>query len=312
MPFVSIVIATKDRGAMLGDCIESVLAQEDAPRFEVIVIDDGSTDGSDAVADEYASRAAGRIRVRKLAHVGLAAARNAGAEASSGRWLLFLDDDARLPAGFLAQLESVLHSHDGQVLGFADLPLPTDSYISASIRYLELASRRTIGREHAIKGAALACPRDLFLKLGGFDATRQYYQLEDTEFVARARGAGCSATWLPEPHVLHRAPTLSAYVRNNLRWARNVDVAAGSSDYRLPHLILALFAASFALRWLTWRRWRLVGAGGLALCGVITQVAAAPLRYAPGVALAAGLRACFVPLSAGAYLIARLRVRRRA
>ena len=89
-PTVSVVIPTHNRRELLLRTIHSVLAQE-ALDFEVVVVDDGSTDGT-----AEAIRVLNDPRVRVLRNerpVGVAAARNMGAEAATGSWIALLDDD---------------------------------------------------------------------------------------------------------------------------------------------------------------------------------------------------------------------------
>src|SRR5213082_3313519 len=87
----------------LAAAIESVLAQT-FERFELLVIDDGSTDGSSTIARTYAERDS-RVHYRRQENAGQGAARNAGAEAARGEAVAFLDqDDLWLPARLARQL----------------------------------------------------------------------------------------------------------------------------------------------------------------------------------------------------------------
>ena len=96
-PRFSIVIATYNRAAFLGEAIDSVLAQTLAD-VEVVVVDDGSSDATPAVLARYASDA--RVRCERLAeNGGRAAARNRGVQLARAERLGFLDaDDRYLPA----------------------------------------------------------------------------------------------------------------------------------------------------------------------------------------------------------------------
>lgn len=86
---VSVVIPTYNRRAMVRRALRSVLAQRDV-EFEVVVVDDGSTDGTD---DYLGSVNDNRVSVIRLNRVGVALARNAGIDAARGEWVSFLDDD---------------------------------------------------------------------------------------------------------------------------------------------------------------------------------------------------------------------------
>ena len=96
---VSAIIPVFNGELFVAEAINSVLAQDYEPK-EIIVADDGSTDGSVAVA-----RAFPGVTVLELEHGGVSAARNAGVQASRGEWLAFLDaDDAWLPGKLSAQV----------------------------------------------------------------------------------------------------------------------------------------------------------------------------------------------------------------
>lgn len=87
-PLVSVVIAAFDAERTLAETLGSVLAQ-DHPRIEVLVVDDGSTDGTAAVARAYG----GPVQVHTQPHRGLGAAQNRGIAAATGEYLSFIDAD---------------------------------------------------------------------------------------------------------------------------------------------------------------------------------------------------------------------------
>lgn len=87
-PFVSVIIPTFNRGWIVREAIDSVLAQ-DYPNFELIVVDDGSTDDSAAILDSYGQE----LKVIRQDRQGVSAARNRGIAAAAGRLIAFLDSD---------------------------------------------------------------------------------------------------------------------------------------------------------------------------------------------------------------------------
>jgi glycosyltransferase involved in cell wall biosynthesis len=94
-PLVTVVIPCYNQGHFLGEAIESILNQS-YPHFEVIVVDDGSTDDTSEVAARYPG-----VRCVRQDNQGLAAARNTGLRCSNGSYLVFLDADDRLLSGAL-------------------------------------------------------------------------------------------------------------------------------------------------------------------------------------------------------------------
>src|ERR1700682_1849486 len=95
-PFISVVIPVYNAAPFLAETLASVFVQNYHP-LEVILVDDGSTDRSLAVAEAWISP----LRIRHQANAGPAAARNRGIEMAQGEYLAFIDADDRLPQGWL-------------------------------------------------------------------------------------------------------------------------------------------------------------------------------------------------------------------
>ena len=96
---VSIIVPVYNQAEYLKQCLDSVVALA-GPKPEVVVVDDGSTDGSGAICDEYAKKN-GNFKVIHQQNGGLSVARNVGIENSSGEYIAFLDSDDFLNTGFL-------------------------------------------------------------------------------------------------------------------------------------------------------------------------------------------------------------------
>ena len=114
-PLVSAIIIFLDAERFLGESIESVLAQT-YPNIELLLVDDGSTDGSTAIARSYAESLPDRVRL--LQHPGgenrgMSASRNLGARSARGEWIAFLDsDDVWLPEKTEQQV-AIFRQHPG-------------------------------------------------------------------------------------------------------------------------------------------------------------------------------------------------------
>src|ERR687898_2245292 len=94
-PLVTVVIPCYNQAHFLGEAIESVLSQS-YEHFEIIVVDDGSTDETSEVASRYEG-----VRLIRQENRGLAGARNRGLEEAKGEYVVFLDADDRLLPGAL-------------------------------------------------------------------------------------------------------------------------------------------------------------------------------------------------------------------
>lgn len=183
VPLVSVVTPVFNGERFLADAIGSVLAQT-YRRFELIVVDDGSTDGSVALARSFPD-----VRVLEQDHAGPGAARNAGIAASRGELLAFLDADDLMPVDKLEVQVAYLKSHPdvGCVLGrqvlFAehavDLP-PAFAPPISSDRHPELLERGSL------QPLSLMARRSVFDRVGEF--SREFG--EDLDWLARVWGSG--------------------------------------------------------------------------------------------------------------------------
>jgi glycosyltransferase involved in cell wall biosynthesis len=158
LPDISVVLATHNRAACLPRAIASVLAQEGA-RFELIVVDDASTDGTAEVARAHGA-AVVSVDVRQIA-----AARNAGAKASRGELLVFVDADTIVtPEVLRAAIDAW---RGGAVGGGAETTADAASpvWVRRTMRTVVWIMRRA----GWAAGCFLFARRDAFERAGGFD-----------------------------------------------------------------------------------------------------------------------------------------------
>lgn len=101
-PLVSIIIPVYNSDRTLHKCVDSVLSQLFTD-WELLLIDDGSTDGSGRICDEYVSKDK-RIKVFHKENGGVSSARNLGIDNSNGLWLTFIDSDDWIEKGYLSDL----------------------------------------------------------------------------------------------------------------------------------------------------------------------------------------------------------------
>ena len=114
-PAVSVITIVRNNEELLPRAVDSLLAQSFTD-FEHIIVDDGSTDGTKAVIDEYAGKDQ-RIKPQHLPqNVGRAMARNAGLKQANGKYIFFLDSDDYLPPTALRDLYEVAEQDDADIV----------------------------------------------------------------------------------------------------------------------------------------------------------------------------------------------------
>ncbi|ANU17911.1 hypothetical protein BBI11_13100 [Planococcus maritimus] len=110
IPKISVIIPVFNTEKYLKTCINSVLNQE-YDDFELILVNDGSSDGSGVICEEY-SRTNSRVKTVHLSNGGAATARNVGIEKSKGEYIMFLDSDDFWIDGCLSEIAAKLSSHE--------------------------------------------------------------------------------------------------------------------------------------------------------------------------------------------------------
>lgn len=113
---ISVIIPVYNVAPYLRDCLDSILAQT-VPNWEAICVDDGSTDDSGKILDDYAANDT-RIRVFHTENKGVSSARNFGTAQSCGRFIMYLDSDDTLHREAMARLLAIQHETDADMIRY--------------------------------------------------------------------------------------------------------------------------------------------------------------------------------------------------
>jgi len=222
---VSLIIPTHGKLPLLRRTLRSLeLQEEGSPTFEVVVIDDASTDETPAFLDSYAGPLTLRV-VRQEANRGRAAARNAGLRIASGELAIFLDDDMEVVPGFVRA--HVQHHRSAGVRTSADPAAPvagatvakntvaignvtnapevTDSPI---IRYMSTRGAQKIRDAGDLPWRYFSTNNSSVLRsdleaVGNFDEAFKTYGFEDLELGYRLHQRGLTFRFLPGAESLH-------------------------------------------------------------------------------------------------------------
>jgi len=203
---LSVIIPTRNGGTTLRRTIE-YLQRQDAPgdRFEIVVVDDGSTDGSTAGLDAPHDRVPVRIMTQR--NEGRAVARNRGAAEARGRVLLFLDADMWAQPGLIAA--HMAHHRTVQALGVQGRSIQHPDtlktvYMRATnlIPDLTIRRRRNLAPVHVIT-RNFSVSASAFRAVGGFDEGFVGYGWEDMELGLRLRQADVPLWYEPTASAYH-------------------------------------------------------------------------------------------------------------
>src|SRR5216117_1019100 len=215
-PRVSVVVCTYNGGRVIRDCLEG-LRRLDYPNFEVIVVNDGSTDTTAAVLREY------DYRVITTKNRGLGSARNTGMEAATGEFVAYLDDDAYPDPQWLTYLAARFLSTSHAAVGGPNLAPPGDGPIA------ECIARAPGGPVHDllsdceaehIPGCNMAFRKVRLEAVGGFDPQFRTAG-DDVDVCWRLQERGWTLGFSPAAMVWHhRRNSLRTYWKQQIGYGR--------------------------------------------------------------------------------------------
>jgi hypothetical protein len=171
---VTTITPVKNGAAYIAEAIESARAQPEVG--EILVIDDGSTDGTQTIVRQFADP---RVRLLANAATGVSAARNTGARAATGDWLVFLDADDRLRPGAVAALLAVAGTAVEAIAVYGDYNRIDRDGRAIGVRGAFRARAKPSGRilerlatgNFIVNGGVMIVRAAAFAKSGGFDET---------------------------------------------------------------------------------------------------------------------------------------------
>lgn len=202
-PVVSVVLACRNAEATLAAQLEALARQGFAEPWELMLVDNGSSDGTLAVADRFAERLPLRV-VDASERAGQAFALNAGVRAAGAERIVFCDADDEVADGWLAALAGALAEHE-LVAGRHDVEALNAPAFRASREPAFVHGLPTLPFPPFVPHAtssALGLTRRLHDELGGFDETMDV--LFDTDLSVRAQLAGHAIHEVPEAVVRYR------------------------------------------------------------------------------------------------------------
>lgn len=215
-PLVSIILLNLNGRLVLKDCLDS-LGKIKYPRWELILVDNGSTDGSETLPQDYKSLAGRYKLIKNKTNLGFAVANNQGYKLSKGDYVLLLNNDTKVTPGFLTFLVERMENDDSLGVvqpkiysmrkhGYLDNAgsFPTRIGFFYHWGFLE-KDRREFEREREIfaaKGACMLIRKSVIEEVGLFDPEFFSY-FEETDFCWRVLLAGYKVLFYPKAKIYH-------------------------------------------------------------------------------------------------------------
>jgi glycosyltransferase involved in cell wall biosynthesis len=204
-----VVVCCYNAAATLDECLES-LSKLNYPHYEVIVIDDGSKDGTHLIAEKHG------MRCIRVPNGGLSRARNLGIDAARGEVVAFIDSDAYADADWLYYIVTALEEHDASAVGGPNLSPVQDGFIAQCVD--ESPGNPTcvlVDNEYAehVPGCNMAFQKSIFDVVGKFDAQHRAAG-DDVDLCWRILVADRKIAYHASALVWHhRRPTIRTYLK---------------------------------------------------------------------------------------------------
>jgi glycosyltransferase involved in cell wall biosynthesis len=276
-PTVSILIPAKDEGERIRDCLKSALKQ-DYPAFDVIAIDDRSTDNTGAVMDQVA-QADSRLHVMHITKPpaqGWTGKNNAlfqGTRNAKGSWLLYVDSDVILEPDALSVAMSVVLRKEFDMLSllprleshafWEGLLIPLCAGAASTMYMIALSNRNELPKQAFANGQFLLISRSAYDAIGGHETVRDRY-CEDVAIarLMKSRGMRPRVSWGNEFCSVRMYDSLGSIIRG---WSRIYYSARVGSPWRILLALLFILVSGFscypALAWGIWRTLHPIPAG---------------------------------------------------
>jgi GT2 family glycosyltransferase len=256
-PRISVVVCSYNGAHTIRDCLEG-LTRLEYPNFEVIVVDDGSTDATAAIASEYPFRLIGTKKC------GLSGARNTGMEAATGEIVAYLDDDAWPDPHWLTFLAATFMTREYAAVGGPNIPPPDDGSIADCVANAPGGPVHVLlsdqDAEH-IPGCNMAFRKACLEAIGGFDP--QFHVAgDDVDVCWRLHQRGWTLGFSPAAIVWHhRRNSIHAYWKQQQGYGK----AEALLERKWPEKYNAAGHPTWAgrmygkglMRTLSWRRQRI-------------------------------------------------------
>ena len=208
-PRVSVVVCAYNAERTMAACLAS-LEKLNYPDYEVVVVNDGSTDRTLEISERFAY-----CRIISQPNKGLSVARNVGADAATGEIVAYTDSDCVADPDWLTYLVAKMETAQLMACGGPNFPPPEDSLVPAAVAVSPGGPTHVLlsddVAEH-IAGCNMAFRRDVLLRMGGFDPVYRAAG-DDVDICWRFQDAGYTIGFSPAAVVWHfRRNTVKAYI----------------------------------------------------------------------------------------------------
>jgi glycosyltransferase involved in cell wall biosynthesis len=249
---ISVIICTRNRAGVLGNSLQAIdtaAAEFSADLLEVILVDNGSTDGTPRVAAQWASQTKIRHQIVVEARKGLSVARNTGVSRAQGRIIVFTDDDCVVSPTYFSEVKAHFDADGGPAIrgGKVELGRMGDLPLSIKVEDARMRLHDLVHPGAFVLGCNMAMSAEVPNMIGGFDeefgAGAPLKSGEDTEYLFRAYCAGILVEYVPDMIVRHHHGRTETAAGHELHRGYDLGTGALYAKYlfRRPRLLKFLY-----------------------------------------------------------------------
>jgi glycosyltransferase involved in cell wall biosynthesis len=256
-PKYSVIIPTYNRSDEIIDLLNSIRKQTyPHSGFEVIIVDDGSTDNTELLVNSFSSDSDFEVKFIKTDHRGPGEARNIGMNNAVGEYFLFIDSDCIADEKWIKAIDNAVERENPDAFGGPDAVLPDFTPLQKAIDYSMTSFLTTGGmRGHSKKKLAKYYPRsfnmgihqNIYHNIGGMCGLRHG---QDLEFSRRIVASGTKVIYIPNAIVYHkRRSSIKKFFRQVYNWGiARINLAKMDNGILEPlHFIPAVASVGFTL-----------------------------------------------------------------
>lgn len=202
-PFVTVVVPTYNRKEMLKECLNSLFSQTyPKDRYEIVVVNDGSTDGTEKVLEEYAGKAPCKLKRFNQKNQGVSSAMNTGIKNSEGKIIYFTGDDCIADKNWIKNLADSFSDERVGGVGGKVIAYKLEKLVEKYSEKTGLLNQKKFKSMNTIITGNAAYRKAILQELGGFDSNLKACEDVDTSIMVQLKGY--KIRYVPQAIVKHR------------------------------------------------------------------------------------------------------------